>query len=271
MADDGIQERPAYLASTFDRAGVAYDGRPGYPDAVFEILTTRCGLGAGSRVLEIGPGTGQATMPMLDRGASVVAIEPGEELARLVRERTVGRPVDVVVGRFETAVLPDERFDLVVAATSFHWVDPDVGIRRAAEHLRPGGHLALWWALWGDPDREDPFEDALEPILRQKAPHLVAPHSDLRVYLADLAARGARIEPTGWFEPVEEDTIRWEGSQSPAELRAMFATFAAWIALDEPLRTELLDDVERLARDGFGGRVTRPYRLVLFRARRRDR
>jgi SAM-dependent methyltransferase len=269
MGGDELQERPAHLATTFDRAGALYDGRPGYPDEVFDILATGCGLGRGCRVLEIGPGTGQATRSMLDRGASIVAVEPGEELARIVRERTAGRPCEVVGGRFETARLPDERFDLVVAATSFHWVDVDVGIRRVAEHLRPGGHLALWWALWGDPDREDPFHDALQPILRARAPHLVAPHSGLDVYLADLAARAARIEPTGWFEPVVEQTLRWEGVHAPDDLRAMFATFAAWIALDEPLRTELLDAVETLARDRFGGRVTRPYRLVMYRARRR--
>jgi SAM-dependent methyltransferase len=206
---------------------------------------------------------------MLDRGAKVVAVEPGAELARIVRERTARRPCAVVDGTFESATLTDESFDLVVAASSFHWVDVDVGIRRAAEHLRPGGHLALWWALWGDPDRDDAFHERLQPILRAKAPHLVAPHAGVDAYLADLAARAARIEPTGWFDPVVEQTLRWEGVHTPAELRAMFATFAAWIALPEPLRTELLDDVERLAREQFDGRVVRPYRLVMYRARRR--
>lgn len=269
MTDDGLQERPAHLASTFNRAGAGYDARPGYPDAVFEILAAECGLGPGTRVLEIGPGTGQATLPMLDRGATITAVEPGAELARLVAARCGDRAFEVVVGTFETADLPVEPFDLVAGGTSFHWVDPDVGIRRAAEHLRPGGWLALWWALWGDPEREDPFTDALEPILREKAPHLVAPHASLPVYLADIAARMSRVETTGWFHPTERDSIRWEGTHSPAELRAMFATFAAWIALREPLQTELLDDVERLARETFAGAVTRPYRVVLYRARRR--
>jgi SAM-dependent methyltransferase len=270
VTGDGLQERPAHLATTYDRAGATYDGRPGYPDEVFAILEDECGLGPGCRVLEIGPGTGQATRPLLDRGGSVVAVEPGRQLAEIVRARTAGRACDVVVGPFETVALPDERFDLVAAATSFHWVDPVVGIRRAAEHLRPGGHLAPWWALWGDPDRDDPFEDALEPLLQLKARQLVAPHAGLDVYLTDLAARVARIEPTGWFEPVVRHDIRWEAVQTPAQLRAMYATFAAWIALDETLRTELLDHVERIAHDDFDGTVTRPYRAVLYRARRRD-
>ena len=221
MGDDGLQARPAHLATTYDRAGAAYDGRPGYPDEVFDVLASECGLTSGCRVLEIGPGTGQATTPLLDRGAAVVAVEPGAELARIVRARTAGRPCTVIEAPFETAALPDEPFDLVAAATSFHWVDVDTGIRRAAECLLPGGHLALWWALWGDPDRHDPFTDALDPVLRARAPQFVAPHAGLDVYLADLGARAARIEPTGWFEPVVEQTLRWDAVQTPAELRAM--------------------------------------------------
>ena len=267
MSDDGIQDRPAHLAATFNRMGAGYDGRPGYPDAVFRLLAER-GLAPGSRVLEIGPGTGQATLPLLDRGAVVTAVEPGEELARLLRERCAGRPFVVIVDAFETAALPDEQFDLVVAATAFHWVDPDIGIARAAAHLRAGGHLALWWALWGDSDREDPFHERLEPILRAKAPHLVAPHASLPVYLNDIVSRMRRIDASGLFDPVEQDSITWDGVHSPSELRDMFATFAAWIALPEPLRNDLLDDVERLARDEFDGNVTRPYRVMFFSARR---
>src|SRR5262245_57435096 len=117
MGGDGLQERPAHLATTYDRAGAAYDGRPGSPDEAFGILASEWALAAGCRVLEIGPGTGQATGALLDRGASVVAVEPGAELARIVRARTAGRSCDVIEARFEDAVLPDEPFDLVVAAT----------------------------------------------------------------------------------------------------------------------------------------------------------
>ena len=84
-------QRPPELAETFDRVGDGYDARSGYPTAVFDTLSRRCGLGPGARVLEIGPGTGQATVPMLDRGAAVTAIEAGASLARRRGERTVGR------------------------------------------------------------------------------------------------------------------------------------------------------------------------------------
>ena len=168
----------------------AYDSaRPGYPERVYELLRETCGLGPGSAVLEIGPGTGQATGRLLDHGASVVAVELSPEFAALLETKYAERSFTVAVGPFEDVALDPASFDLVVAATSFHWVDVDTGIRRAAEHLRPGGHLALWWALWGDPDRDDPFSDALGSMLREQAPQLVAVHAGLAVYLADLRAR----------------------------------------------------------------------------------
>jgi hypothetical protein len=89
--------------------------------------------------------------------------------------------------------------------------------------------------------------------------------------MRDVAARVAEIEATGEFDTLEEDSVDWEGRHDPLAIRRIFATFGAWIALPEPLRTDLLDDVERLARDVFGGTVTRPYKTVLYTAQRRPR
>lgn len=269
--DDSRREkldRPSGLAGMFNHAAAGYDARPGYPSQVFDVLAQRCGLGSGSRVLEIGPGTGQATVPMLDLGAAVTAVEPGAELARLLTERCAGRALEVVVGPFETVELPDASFDLVAAATSFHWVDPTVGIERSARCLRDDGWIALWWTIWGDPDRWDPFHDALVPILRVKAPHLIEAEAGASAYISDIAPRVAEIDVTGMFGPVEEESILWDGTHDPLALRAMFATFSPWIALPEPLRSEMLDDVARVAREDFDGTVTRPYRTVLYTARR---
>jgi ubiquinone/menaquinone biosynthesis C-methylase UbiE len=264
-------DRPAELAGMFDRMATGYDARPGYPREVFDILRERCGLGPGTRVLEIGPGSGQATMPILDYGAEVTAVEPGAALARLLVERTSGRNIDVVVSRFEAVEMPEANFDLIASATAFHWVDITVGLERCARYLRDDGWLALWWTFWGDPDRPDRFHEALLPILRVQAPHLLAEEAGVSAYLQDVAARAGELEHSPAFDAVKEDTFLWEGSHEPAALRAMFATFAAWIALPEPTRAELLDDVETLARDDFGGMVTRPYKTVLYTARRRPR
>lgn len=256
----------------FDQAAHDYqEGRPGYPEAVFTLLRERCGLGPGSRVLEIGPGSGQATMPILSLGARVTAVEPGAALADHLRARAGEADLQVIVARFEDAELPEDGFDLVVSATAFHWVTPDVGYDKAASALRDDGWLAVWWTIFGDPQRPDPFLDAFRPIVEAKAPGVFDEGEVPRWYGLDVAARAAEIEQTGRYGPVGHEVLPWEGRHRPAELRRLYSTFSNFLALPEALRNELLDDVEDLARDRFDGLVTRPYQTVMYLAQRRPR
>ncbi len=266
--DPELLQRPPELARSFDRIGDEYDARPGYPSQVFELLVERCGLGAGARVLEIGAGGGQATLPMLDLGAAVTVVDPGAALMHRLLERTKGRSIEVIVTEFERASLPAAAFDLVTSATAFHWVDAVAGVAQCARVLRPAGWLAAWWTLFGDEDRPDPFHDVLEPILEEKAPQLVQPEASHAAHWRDLLARAGIIEANPAFGPVDVRVIDWEGVHDAVGLRRLFATFGGWIVLPDPLRTELLDDVERIAADEFGGTVRRPYQTLIFTSQR---
>ena len=157
------------LRTTFSEAAELYDRmRPSYPRAVFEELAEFGRLGPGSRVLEIGCGTGQATLPLAQRGYRVAAVELGAELAAIARRKLAPFPrVEVVVSDFEDwstpwseaergpapwseaergstpwseaerGLLPADPFDAVVSATAFHWLDPAVRVARSAATLRP--------------------------------------------------------------------------------------------------------------------------------------
>ena len=267
----GMLHRPGDLAGAFDRAADTYDARPGYPDEVYALLADVCGLRPGADVLEIGPGAGQATVPLAEAGAHVVAVEPGPALADVVRRRVPEDAVSVIVSAFEDVDLPDASFDLVTAATAFHWIDPDVGVARAARLLRDGGWLALWWSIWGDDERPDPFHEALVPILRDKAPQLTAETMSATAFVADIGARMVAVDRSGMFGPTRRELIRWEGRHDPAGLRRMFSTFAAWITLPDDVREDVLDAVERLARHRFDGVVRRPYQTLVYLAQRLPR
>lgn len=92
-------------------------------------------------------------------------------------------------------------------------------------------------------------------------------------YEAELLNRGpasdaapawiAAVSGSNAFGPVEEFTVRWEGQHDPSQLRALFSTFSPWLAMPDDRRREVLDDVERVAREDFNGRVVRPYRTVM--------
>jgi SAM-dependent methyltransferase len=130
---------------TFDRVADLYDAaRPGYPPEVFADLRATCGLGSGTRVLEVGCGSGQATGDLAELGCIVHCVELGPALAaRAARNLSDYPDVRVEVGAFEEVELPVRAFDVVFSATAFHWVDPAMGFPRAAAVVRPGGFLAL--------------------------------------------------------------------------------------------------------------------------------
>src|SRR5690349_15130736 len=101
-------EEAGRLRVTFDEDAERYDrARPGYPAAVFDDLLAVAGLGPGARVLEIGCGTGQATVPLAERGCRIVAVELGAELAAVARRNLARFPdVEVITGAFEPWPLP---------------------------------------------------------------------------------------------------------------------------------------------------------------------
>ena len=276
MSEDNPFELHLRRRGLFSSDVAAYDtGRPGYPDRVYELLQGVCGLGAKSQVLEIGPGTGQATGRLLDLGATVTAVELGPEMAAALEAKFGGRDLSVLVGAFEEAPLDPESFDLIVAATSFHWVPPETGLPRCADLLRPGGSLALWWTYYGDPDRPDPFRDALEPIFEEIAPSLLETFPGLAFagahpYALDIEHRIAEIDATGRFGAVRHEVIPWTGRHTPAALRALFASYSPCLALPPAHRTQVLDAIEHLATDTFAGLVERPYLTLIYLAPRRS-
>ena len=133
------------LGRVFNEVPELYDRtRPTYPDVLIADLTEITGLGPRSRVLEVGCGTGQATRSLAPLGCQVTAVEPGDGLAALARQRLAAfGNVNVESSTFENWNDRGRRFDVLVAASSWHWVDPAAGWPKARDVLSPGGWMAL--------------------------------------------------------------------------------------------------------------------------------
>jgi SAM-dependent methyltransferase len=141
------------LGGTFDTVAAAYDAaRPDYPEPLFDTLVELAELNPRSRLLEVGCATGKATLPLLRRGFSIVCIERGPNLAALARQRFKDLPAELHIGTFERWQGEPSSFDLIYAATAWHWIDPEVRYRTAHRLLRPGGHLAFWSAMHAYPE-----------------------------------------------------------------------------------------------------------------------
>jgi SAM-dependent methyltransferase len=146
------------------RAGFGLDAdayqrtRPVGPAAMFDDLVRLAGLAPGARVAEIGPGTGQATVPMAERGLAVTAVELSQTQAAVTRRRLAAFPAcSVVTSSFEDWEPPDAPFDAVVAISALHWIDPGDQYAKPSRLLRPGGAMAVGGCLWARPADADPF------------------------------------------------------------------------------------------------------------------
>jgi SAM-dependent methyltransferase len=238
-------------------------GRPEYPERVYESLQHRCGLRAGSDVLEIGAGTGRVTHRLVGSGARVVAVEPDRQMAdHLVG--ALGEGVNLVIGTFEEADLGENRFDLVVAATSFHWVDQSVGLPKLGRILRSGGWAALWWTIFDDPETEDAFREALRVRLGREdfdGQRKVG-------YQLDATGRYRDLHEVAGLEAVGSEVIRWTVEMTSSQLRALYGSLIAVRRLPPDQQQQMLDEVSMLADEGFGGRVERPFVTVMYTGRR---
>lgn len=242
-----------------------YDAaRPRYPERVWEILAERCGLREHATVFEVGPGTGTATRELVARGAEVTAVEPDARLAAFLAAKQPG--VVVKNETFEGVRLRAERFDIGVAATSFHWVeDQRRGLRKVHRLLRPGGAWAMWWNIFGDPLGEDAFHEATGQMMSERTG--VDPASRRGWFPLEAEERTAELEGAG-FVAVRHEVIHFTHRSSPEETRALYATFSNVTRLPEAERESVLDEIARVAREEFGGMVERPMLTSVYTCRK---
>ncbi|MFI8193383.1 class I SAM-dependent methyltransferase [Streptomyces sp. NPDC085946] len=242
-------------------------------DELFADLRAVTGVGEGSSVLEVGCGTGQATRSLALLGCSVTAVEPGPGMAALARLRTAAfRDVEVETSAFEEWEDHGRRFDALVAASSWHWVDPSVGWRRAHDVLSPGG----WTALLGH-----------VVVRRPGEPEVYAG-------TADLHERFCPGNP-GWGHPPLEDEVRatdggWGPVEGPGGLFGppivrwyptvqwfdgngfadLLRSTSLYRRLDRGVREPLLDAVAERIRTRMGDRAPRRHLSVLRVGRREE-
>ncbi|MBA3566762.1 MAG: class I SAM-dependent methyltransferase [Actinobacteria bacterium] len=246
----------------------AYDAaRPGHPPRVYEILVERCALQAGTTVLEVGPGTGQATRRLVLLGADpLVALEPNPALAAYLDD-SLGARVDIWVVALEEAELPAAHFDVAVAASSFHWVEEEVGLEKLFDAVRPGGWVALWWTLFGEPGKPDAFIKATSPLLDNLRASPTRGAEGRPAHALDTEVRLGALGAAG-FEDANHEILRWNASWDTQGIRALYGTFSPIARLDETRKTEILDGVAEIAERDFGGRVSRTLVTSLYTAHR---
>lgn len=255
------------LRETFDEVAQAYDrARPDYPEPLFDDLVQLSVLPPGADVLEVGCGTGKATRPLARRGYAITCLEPGPHLAAVARAKLADFPaVDVVATSFEAWDAGGTRFGLVFAATSWHWLDPQLRYSKAADLLDPGGSLAVWGATLAFPAGFDPifteFQQVYDEIGEPWEGDWPPPTPE---QVPDLTAE---IEASGRFEPAQVHRYVWQQQYDTRQYVALLDTFSGHRDMDPASRERLYGELRRLISQRAGGRVTRHWLSILHVAR----
>jgi SAM-dependent methyltransferase len=259
------------LKITFNSvAGLYHQARPEYPGELYDELVRLAQLRPGDRLLEVGCATGKATVPLARRGFLITCIELGSDLAAEAR-RNLADAAEIINDSFEAWQPPPEAtYDLVFAATAWHWIDPAVRYRKARQLLRPGGHLAFWEATHVFPAAGDPFFREIQDVYDEigeglpgdlpAAAEFPQPH--------DLPDQRAEIAQTGLFTDTVVRRFDWEVSYTADEYTRLLDTFSSHIAMAPWQRRRLYGEIRRRLADRPDGRLRRHWGAVLHVARR---
>ena len=246
------------VAEQYDRV------RPGYPESLVDEVMASASLQPGGAVLEVGCGTGKATVALGARGLRVLAIEPDENMAGVARRNCAGLDVDVVTASFEDWG-GDGQFALVLSAQAWHWVQPGLRVEKAHRVLRDGGALALCWNRPDWPDSE--VSHALDLAYERIAPGLGARTPGRSPQDLGRKACTDELAASPLFGPLAFTEHPWSTSYDTAMYLELLATQSDHRMLEPATRDQLFDAVAGVV-DAAGGSITVSYVADLYVAPR---
>ncbi|MEU9912638.1 class I SAM-dependent methyltransferase [Streptomyces sp. NBC_00490] len=242
-------------AHSFNAAAAQYAAnRPSYPPALFDAVEDLAGRPlTGSRVVDVGAGTGIATALLHARGADVLAVEPGDGMAAQFRRTHPDIPI--VRGNGNTLPLADDSADFLTYAQAWHWTDPNRAIPEAVRVLRPGGALALWWNT-----------DALDVPWLAEAAERIGRHFEVNIHEEKRNVNARAVDPAERLDFTRRE-VRWS-RRIPVDTHiANIASHSTFLVGDEEESAAFLaEERAHLMRAFPDGIVEEVYDVILLLA-----
>ena len=244
----------------YDRA------RPGYPDALVQTIVDVTGLPDNARLLEIGVGTGKATLPFAQRGYRLHGLEPGHNLSASPPTNLQPTPTShwkTFALRFGR--LPQTAFYLLLSAQAFHWIAPEVRFSKSAAALKEGGWLALFWNE-NMADSSGLFAQ-IQAAYQTFAPDIArvvnnASHADV------IAKRAHDIQECGLFQNLTTYEYPWSQSYTTHQYLDLLDTYSDHRLLPDEAKRLLYEQIAQ-AINAQGGSIVKSYVAVLYLAQKR--
>jgi ubiquinone/menaquinone biosynthesis C-methylase UbiE len=254
------------LRTMFNEIAELYNSaRPIYPQMLFDKLLQEIHLAPDAKLLEIGPGTGQATKPLAKIGFDITAIELGSELAKIARRELKDYPnVNIITSAFEDIELPSNTFDLVYSATAFHWIKPDVRFLKPFNLLKPSGHLAIIHTEHISDEINNGFFEASQPIYNKYG----LSDSNNRFQPSTFADLRPTVIDKNLFSLNYFKAFPITNTYSAKQFTDLLSTYSPQRAMTSEQRQAFLNDIAKLINEKFGGSIDRRFAMTLLIAKR---
>ncbi len=241
------------LEWTFNTEAEKYEKmRPGYVDELYDDIFRSVNINANSNVLEIGIGGGQATLPVLNKGCRVTAVEYGENLAKTCLKKFKDYPnFSTIIGKFEDSCFESNSYDLIFSASAFHWVPEEIGYPKVFNLLKSGGVFARFANNpFKDKGREELYE-AMQKVYAVYLPGVLAP----KEYSKQQAIVRANIAEKYGFTDISYKLYHRTRTLSSNQYIDLLGTYSDHIAIPEKIRNKFFSEIKSVI-DDFGGKIT---------------
>lgn len=246
------------LEWTFDTVASTYEKfRPGYVEELYQTIFDYIPINEVSKVVEVGIGGGQATLPILRTGCELTAVECGAHFSELCREKFKDYPkFSVITSKFEDAVFEGNSYDLVFSASAFHWIPEEIGYSQVFSMLKSGGIFARF--------ANHPFRGRGNPALIEEIDRIYGRYyykfhnrkQETPIeYNEEQAMKRALIAEKYGFTDIQYALFQRTRTFSAKEYSALLGTYSDHIAMEEAIRTEFFSKIEE-AINNHGGMIT---------------
>lgn len=255
---------------------VIYDEiRPSYPERLIQDVISKTGIKTKDKLLEIGPGTGKATVQFAEKDFTIHGVELGEDMAGILRNKCANyKKVTLDVAPFEQWNSPtNEQYDMIYCAQAFHWLDANVKYKKCHNLLKDNGYLVLFWynpchnALPATIEIEEKVNDIVVRYASNYSFNNEKPERRTNDGVSKEDERRAEIEASGLFELIEKieytEEIRNNASQYLNAKKSIPAFASILDKLSDKIIEKMDSEIEKVIND-YGGYVGTRFLFSLY-------
>ena len=249
--------------------------RPSYPEKLIQDVISKTGIELSDKLLEIGAGTGKATIQFAEKGFRIHAIELGEDMAEILKEKCIEYPkVSLEVTSFEKWNFENyKKFDVIYCAQAFHWLDTNIKYKKCHELLNSHGYLVLFWYNTDEAELDETkiIDEKVEKIVQKYvADYFIdkgKPKRRTHLGMSNKDEREAEIEASGLFEMIEKIEYTQEiknNAQQYLQAKKTVPTFATILdGLDDKNIKKMENEIEEVI-NSHGGYVGTLFKFSLY-------